>query len=64
LADFPVGSSYDWSRPPPASTRGDVREISHDRRYVVEPCDEGRTIVRVIRSAPATDRLDRLRRRL
>ena len=47
---------YDWVAAAPASTRGEVREITHDPdRYVVEPYDEGRTIVRVIRAAPATD---------
>jgi len=55
---FPgADAHYDWVAAAPASTRGDVREITHDPdRYVVEPYDEGRTIVRVIRSAPATDK--------
>jgi hypothetical protein len=56
--DFPgADAHYDWVAAAPASTHGDVREINHDPdRYVVEPYDEGRTIVRVIRSAPATDK--------
>ena len=51
-------AEYDFVAGAIATTRGEIREITTadmPDRFVVEPYDEGRTIVRVIRSAPATD---------
>ena len=51
-------AEFDWVAGTPAEIAGSVRVIKAadmPDRYVVEPFDEHRTIVRVIRSAPATD---------